>query len=264
MIRFAAMLAALPRDCNALPIYLQSAPEADRDACLALLSGQRPNRIASSASLTHWAAEIACIPDDLLAACLAASGDRAEVAALILPAPTGTPPTLAECLHALTSATKITAHASLVTLWQRLPPDARLILNRLASGSFRATIPAEPPAPAENPRTILAVMTLVSAAVPEITVALWHDGLPIPIARVPLTLPETPEILAWTRAHAVQRFGPVTQVPPELVFAIAYDGTKPNRRRKSGLDLISPRLTGFRPGASAATLDQLAPPAPAA
>ncbi|MEO6301287.1 MAG: hypothetical protein ABIV25_12785 [Paracoccaceae bacterium] len=260
MIRFAAMLAALPRDQNALPIYLQTAPETDRDACLTLLNGNRPHRIATLNTITQWAADAAAIPDWLFAASLAASGDKSETAALILPPPIGTPPTLAELLHALATATPITAHATLIALWSRLPADARRIVNRLASGTFRTSLPTAPPSPSPNPQTILAVMTLVQPAIPEITLALWHDGIAIPIARVLLTLQETAEVLAWTRTNTTNRFGPISQVPPTLVFELSYDGTTPNRRRKSGLDLINPRLIALHRDAVAAELHQLAQP----
>ncbi len=259
MIRFTALLATLPRDPSALPIYLQTAAEADRNACLTLLSGRRPKRIATAATIAKWAAEAAGIPDWLLAASLAASGDRAETAALILPPQTGTAPSLSEVLNALTTGTTITAHVTLTNLWSRLPPDARLILNRLATGTFRATLPADNAAQAQNPHRILAVMTLIQPAIPEITLALWHGTAAVPIARVPLTLPETAEILTWTRTHTTDRFGPVAQVSPTLVFEIEFHGTTPNRRRKSGLDLIQPRLIALRRDASADQLHQLAP-----
>lgn len=257
MIRFTALLAALPRDRTALPVYLQTASEADRTACLDLLSVRRPKRIATLASLTHWAAEAAGIPEWLLAASIAASGDRAETAALILPPATGIPPSLAEVLHILTTTTPITAHATLLALWSRLPPEANLILNRLATGSFRTKLPAENPAPSLTPYRILAVMILVQPAVPEITLALWLNARPIPITRLPLTLPETADILLWTRSHTTDRFGPIRQVTPDLVFEIAFDGIFPNRRRKSGFELQNPRLIALHRDAKAAPLADL-------
>ena len=260
MIRFTALIAALPRDKTALPIYLQTASEADRNACLTLLSSNRPKRIATFTTLTQWSAEVAGIPDWLLTACLTASGDRAETAALILPAPTGSPPSLSEVLQALATTTPITAHATLIALWSRLPPESNLILNRLATGTFRVISPRETPAASSAPLRILAVMTLVQPATPEITLALWHDGVAIPITRLPLALPETAEILAWVRSNTIDRFGPVAQVPPTLVFEIEFHGTIPNRRRKSGLDLISPRLVALHRDGTAASLHQLAPP----
>ena len=257
MIRFTALLAALPHDKTALPRYLQTASETDRTTCLALLSGQRPKRIATPDTLAHWAAEAAGIPDWLLAAAVTASGDRSEAAALILPPPTGTPPRLSEVLLALTTTTPITAHATLLALWSRLPQDANLILNRLATGSFRTKLPAENPAPSLTPYRILAVMILVQPAVPEITLALWLNARPIPITRLPLTLPETADILLWTRSHTTDRFGPIRQVTPDLVFEIAFDGIFPNRRRKSGFELQNPRLIALHRDAKAAPLADL-------
>jgi len=257
MIRFAAMLAALPRDPNALPLYLQAASEADRTACLALLNGQRPRRIARLDTLLVWAAEIAEIPGWLAQTSLEASGDRAETAALLLPPPTGTPPTLAETLHALHAATPITAHRTLATLWSRLPPGANLILNRLASGTFRNGLPTTPEPPSETPHRLRAVMVLLQPAAAEITLALHHEGALIPIAKAALALPETAEILAWTRAHALGRFGPVAQVPAEWVFELEFDAITPNRRRKSGYDLKNPRLAALHRSATAHSLSDL-------
>ena len=241
MIRFAAMLAALPRDRNALPLYLQQATEADRDACLSLLNGQRPRRIAKLATLLVWAAEIAEIPDWLAQTSLDASGDRAETAAFLLPPPTGTPPTLAETLQALATTTPITAHRTIATLWSLLPPEANLILNRLASGTFRTGLPASVEDPA-TPGTCLAVLTTITPAGPEAAFALRQRDSLVPLTRLPLTLPETAEILAWTRDNTIGRFGPSHQVTPTLVFEIAFRGTRPNPRRRCGFDLLLPEV----------------------
>ena len=157
MIAFAAMLAALPHDPNALAIWVQRASEVDRAAADALLSGQRPRRLVGLDALLHWSAEVAGIPDWLVAASVAASGDRAETAALLLPPPTGTPPGLAEVVDALTRATKVTAHATMRDLWSRLPAPANLVLNRLASGTFRTSLPQAPLAPSGPAGSVLAV-----------------------------------------------------------------------------------------------------------
>ena len=49
---------------------------------------------------------------------------------------------------------------------------------------------------------------------------------------------ETPGLLTWTRAPTTDRFGPLRQVTPDLVFELAFAGTRPNPRRKCGLDLV--------------------------
>ncbi len=254
MIAFAAMLAGFP---DTLPAYLAQAPEADRTAAHALLSGQRPRRVAGLDALLHWAAEVAGVPDWLVAASLAASGDRAETAALMLPPATGTPPTLAEVISALDRATPITAHATLLALWSRLPPLANYSVNRLASGTFRTTYPA-PAKPTSGPGgSVLAVMILAQAASTEITLALWQDTTPIPIARLPLTLAQTPQIMAWVRANVAGRFGPVRQVPPVQVFAITFQGLTRNARRKSGYELHGAQIVEWLPDAQADALQVL-------
>lgn len=258
MIAFAAMLAGFPAS---LPGYLAQASEAEHAAAHALLSGQRPRRVAGLPALLTWAAEVAQVPDWLVQASLAASGDRAETAALLLPPATGTPPTLAEVVATLNRTTPITAHAALLHLWSRLPPLANQCVNRLASGTFRATYPAAPVPPSGPGGSVLAVMILAQAASPDITLALWQDASPIPIARLPLTLPETPEVMAWIRANVVGRFGPVRQVPPVQVFRLTFEGLTRNARRKSGYQLQGAQIVAWLPDAQAdavTVLDALA------
>jgi len=254
VIAFAAMLAGFPAS---LPGYLAQASEADRAVAHALLSGQRPRRVAGLPALMDWAAEVAQVPDWLVQASLAACGDRAETAALLLPPATGTPPTLAEVVATLNRTTPITAHSALLGLWCRLPPLANHCVNRLASGTFRTIYPTAPVPPSGPGGSVLAVMVLAQAASPDITVALWQDTTPVPIARLPLTLPDTPRIMAWIRANVSKKFGPVRQVPPVQVFRITFDGLTRNARRKSGYELQAAQIVEWLPEAQADTLTVL-------
>ncbi len=233
------------------------ASEADRAAAHALLSGQRPRRLAGLDTLLAWAAEVAGVPDWLAAASLAASGDRAETAALLMPPPSGPLPGLAEVVAALSRATPITAHATLLSLWSRLPPLANHTVNRLASGTFRTTYPSAPAPPSGPSGSVQAVMILAQAGSPEITLALWQDTTPIPIARLPLTLAQTPQVLAWIRANVAQRFGPVRQVPPVQVFRVTFEGLTRNARRKSGYELQGAQIVDWLPDAQADPLTVL-------
>ncbi|MBC7479993.1 MAG: hypothetical protein H7317_18205 [Pseudorhodobacter sp.] len=257
MIRFARLCLILPRDRTAFDAYQVEASAQDRAAALALLSGHRPRRIAPPDLIQTWIAEATGIPDFLLDACNQVTGDRAETAALLLPDPCAEPPALAEVVHSLTHATPLTARATLTALWPRLPPQANMVLNRLAAGSFRTALPQTAPLTNLPPRTVRAVMTLVQPAGPEITLALWRDGVAVPVTRLPLTLPETPAIMAWVRAHTIDRFGPLRQVTPDLVFEVEYSTTTPNRRRKCGVDLHSARLLRWLPDASPDQADDL-------
>jgi DNA ligase-1 len=61
-----------------------------------------------------------------------------------------------------------------------------------------------------------------------------------------LTDAEFAEITRWVRANTVQRFGPVRQVKPELVFEIAFEGIQHSPRHKSGIALRFPRMARWR------------------
>jgi DNA ligase-1 len=61
-----------------------------------------------------------------------------------------------------------------------------------------------------------------------------------------LTDAEFTDITNWVRKNTLQRFGPVRQVPPELVFEIAFEGIQASPRHKSGLALRFPRIARWR------------------
>jgi hypothetical protein len=179
----------------------------------------------------------------------------------LLPLSQGDPPSLSDCLtalDALASAPEDQRKAGFLALAARLPPPARLLFTRLAAGTFRQTIKPLLTA-TDGPRDFLAILTLLSPQGPEAAFALRHGNGLVPITKLPLTLPETPEILAWARAHTLDRFGPNLSVTPDLVFRMTCEGTTPNPRRKSKIDLTAPRLIAWVREATpdqATTLDQ--------
>ena len=56
----------------------------------------------------------------------------------------------------------------------------------------------------------------------------------------------TREVDAFVKKHTVQRFGPVRQVEPELVFEIAFEGIGASTRHKSGVAVRFPRIARWR------------------
>ena len=241
MIRFTALL----RDLQTLPAYLSDSDSETRAAALSLLHGTRPRRLITLDALTKLATATAQIPDALCAACLAASGDRAETAALILPPPTLPAPDLSTLLKDLQHATPLTRDATIRRHWQSLPPEARQIYNRLITGTFRTTLPT--PRTPQSPRTIHALLTHIDLTNPvTLTLALPHAKQLIPIARLPLPSAMTPQIIPFTRANTLEKFGPVRSLPATQVFEITFHGTTPNARRKSRLDLIAPIISAWR------------------
>ena len=96
----------------------------------------------------------------------------------------------------------------------------------------------------------------------DFTFAVWNGNELVPFTKAysGLTDAEFRKITAWVRKNTQQRFGPVRQVTPEHVFAIAFEGIAPSTRHKSGVALRFPRMSRWRhdkPLSEANTLDDL-------
>ncbi|SIS85495.1 ATP-dependent DNA ligase [Phaeovulum vinaykumarii] len=93
----------------------------------------------------------------------------------------------------------------------------------------------------------------------DFTFALWQGDALVPVARAysGLSDAEFAEISAWVRAHTRDRFGPVRQVQPELVFEIGFEGIAPSPRHKSGIALRFPRMLRWRRDKTAAQADRI-------
>jgi len=145
--RFAALFAALDATTStsaktaALADYFRTAPEADRVWTVALLSGRRPRRAATSTELRQWAAQEATLPDWLFEESYSLVGDLAETIALILPpASAAQPPGLSETLSALSRlpGQPVEARrAAILSAWRSLPPAERFLFTKLLTGGFR-------------------------------------------------------------------------------------------------------------------------------
>jgi DNA ligase-1 len=75
-----------------------------------------------------------------------------------------------------------------------------------------------------------------------------------------LTDKEFAQVDAFVKKNALEKFGPVRTVKPELVFEIAFEGIAASNRHKSGVALRFPRIQRWRkdkPVAEINTLDDL-------
>lgn len=75
-----------------------------------------------------------------------------------------------------------------------------------------------------------------------------------------LTDKEIAEVDNWVKRNAMEKFGPVRTVKPELVFEIAFEGIAASNRHKSGIALRFPRIHRWRkdkPVEEINTLDDL-------
>lgn len=70
-----------------------------------------------------------------------------------------------------------------------------------------------------------------------VTVAKAYSGL---------TDKEIKEVNAFVVKNAIEKFGPVRTVKPELVFEIAFEGIAESKRHKAGLALRFPRIARWR------------------
>lgn len=80
------------------------------------------------------------------------------------------------------------------------------------------------------------------------TFGLWRDGQLVTFAKAysGLTDKELNEVDAFVKKNTLERFGPVRQVEPQLVFEIAFEGISPSSRHKSGVAVRFPRIVRWR------------------
>lgn len=72
-----------------------------------------------------------------------------------------------------------------------------------------------------------------------------------------LTNSEIQEISRFVNKHAVEKFGPVRTVKPELVFEIAFEGISFSNRHKSGVALRFPRILRWRKDKPVSEIDDI-------
>jgi DNA ligase-1 len=80
------------------------------------------------------------------------------------------------------------------------------------------------------------------------TFGVWRDGELTPFAKAysGLTDKEILEVDRFVRRNTLERFGPVRQVQPELVFELAFENIQRSTRHKSGIAVRFPRIARWR------------------
>lgn len=99
------------------------------------------------------------------------------------------------------------------------------------------------------------------------TFGTWRPGesgtdelVPVGKAYSGFTDEELGRLDKWVRGHTVNRFGPVREVEPGLVFEVAFDAVHASKRHKSGVAMRFPRIHRIRwdkPASEADRLDTL-------
>jgi len=72
-----------------------------------------------------------------------------------------------------------------------------------------------------------------------------------------LTDKEIKEVNSFVNKNAIEKFGPVRTVKPELVFEIAFEGIAESKRHKAGLALRFPRILRWRRDKKASEINTL-------
>jgi DNA ligase-1 len=118
-----------------------------------------------------------------------------------------------------------------------------------------------------DPLTIDAVMIYAqkgsgrrSSKYTDYTFAVKKDDGLVTVAKAysGLTDKEITEISRWVNKNAIEKFGPVRTVKPELVFEIAFEGIALSNRHKSGVALRFPRIKRWRRDKTVNDIDTVA------
>ncbi|MGJ8594093.1 MAG: ATP-dependent DNA ligase [Aquaticitalea sp.] len=117
-----------------------------------------------------------------------------------------------------------------------------------------------------DPLTIDAVMIYAqkgsgrrSSKYTDYTFAVKKDDGLVTVAKAysGLTDKEITEISRFVNKNAIEKFGPVRTVKPELVFEIAFEGIAFSNRHKSGVALRFPRILRWRRDKPASEIDDI-------
>lgn len=98
-----------------------------------------------------------------------------------------------------------------------------------------------------------------SAYYTDYTFAVRKDEQLVTIAKAysGLTDKEIQEISRFVNKNAIEKFGPVRTVKPELVFEIAFEGIGYSKRHKSGVALRFPRIARWRKDKTVKDIDDI-------
>ena len=80
------------------------------------------------------------------------------------------------------------------------------------------------------------------------TFALWDEDRLVPFAKAysGLTDEEIAKVDRWIKEHTTQRFGPVHEVPAQIVMELAFENLQVSSRHKSGIAVRFPRILRWR------------------
>ena len=128
----------------ALADYFDSATDADKLWCIALLTGKRPRRSVRSTDIRQWTAELSAIPEWLFEETYHVVGDLAETVAKLLPEPdTLSDHSLSywmEFIISMSDKDLPEKRAAVEDAWSQLSAWQRFVFNKLMMGGYRVGV----------------------------------------------------------------------------------------------------------------------------
>ena len=91
------------------------------------------------------------------------------------------------------------------------------------------------------------------------TFAVWDNDKLVPFAKAysGLTDAEIRQVDYFVKQNTLEKFGPVRNVKPSLVFEIGFEGINKSSRHKSGIAVRFPRMMRWRKDKVVADADTL-------
>jgi DNA ligase 1 len=121
--------------------YFLSAQDKDKLYTLGLFMGKRPRRTVNLSQLSHWAVELANIPEWLFWECYHITGDLAENISLLFPNPfskgDSSVASWVQILVDLKDKTEEEKKSTIIDLWKGMSQPEMLVFNKLITGSLR-------------------------------------------------------------------------------------------------------------------------------
>lgn len=95
-----------------------------------------------------------------------------------------------------------------------------------------------------------------SGAYCELTFGLWDTDGYVPVVKTGhgLSTDDMDRIQVYVKEHTLERFGPVRQVAPQLVYTVQFDQVNGSVRHKSGVILKTPRIYAWKEAMDVAEL----------
>lgn len=85
-----------------------------------------------------------------------------------------------------------------------------------------------------------------NSGIRSVTFGVYREKELLPIAKIMEfdSFFDAEEVIGFVKENTIERFGPVRTVKPQLVYRIEFDGISKSIRRKSGLVLSNPKISG--------------------